>query len=54
MQFLLSIDFPKSEDGRVYHLGIRHGELANRIVRVTGCWRSFVDPIAPPLTGLHR
>src|SRR5260370_4651564 len=53
-QFLLLIDFPTSEDGRVYHLGIRCGELVNRIVHVTGCWHSFVDPIIPPSTGLYR
>ncbi|KAF8333149.1 purine and uridine phosphorylase [Cantharellus anzutake] len=27
-------NFPRSEDGRVYHLGLRLGELANRIVTV--------------------
>lgn len=25
-------DFPRTNDGRVYHLGIRKGEIANRIV----------------------
>lgn len=27
-------NFPKTEDGRVYHLGIRAGEVANRIITV--------------------
>ena len=27
------VDFPKTADGRVYHLGLRSGEVANRIVR---------------------
>lgn len=26
------VDFPKTADGRVYHLGLRSGEVANRIV----------------------
>lgn len=26
------LDFPRTADGRVYHLGVRHGEVANRIV----------------------
>lgn len=30
-------DLPRSADGRLYHLGIRHGELANRIVRPFPC-----------------
>lgn len=27
------VDFPRTADQRVYHLGIRAGEVANRIVR---------------------
>lgn len=27
------LDFPKTADGRVYHLGLRSGQVANRIVR---------------------
>lgn len=29
----LCVDFPRTADGRVYHLGVRAGEVANRIVR---------------------
>ncbi len=31
----ISIDFPRTLDQRVYHLGIRAGEVANRIVSTT-------------------
>lgn len=31
---ILDANFPKTADGRVYHLGIRVGEVANRIVTV--------------------
>lgn len=34
-------DFPRTADGRVYHLGLRHGEVANRIVSPT--WRCPPD-----------
>ncbi|QRV76978.1 Enoyl-(Acyl carrier protein) reductase [Ceratobasidium sp. AG-Ba] len=27
-----SLDFPRTPTGRVYHLGLKHGEIANRIV----------------------
>jgi hypothetical protein len=27
------IDFPRTVDQRVYHLGLRRGEIANRVVR---------------------
>jgi hypothetical protein len=27
-------DFPRTGDGRVYHLGLKMGEVANRIVRL--------------------
>ena len=27
-----SLDFPRTADQRVYHLGLRPGEVANRIV----------------------
>lgn len=30
-------DFPRTADGRVYHLGLRTGEVANRIVRENIC-----------------
>lgn len=29
----MMLDFPRTADGRVYHLGVRFGEVANRIVR---------------------
>lgn len=28
----LALDFPRTADQRVYHLGVRPGEVANRIV----------------------
>lgn len=31
-QLPIPADFPKTADGRVYHLGVRAGEVANRIV----------------------
>jgi len=31
---LIDANFPKTQDGRVYHLGIRAGEVANRIVTI--------------------
>lgn len=30
---IVDANFPRTEDNRVYHLGIRAGEVANRIVR---------------------
>ncbi len=30
---LLFVDFPRTADLRVYHLGLRPGEVANRLVR---------------------
>jgi len=35
-------DFPKTADGRVYHLGLRPGQVANRIVRPSFIPRLFV------------
>ena len=32
---LPSLDFPRTADHRVYHLGLRAGEIANRIVYST-------------------
>ena len=29
----ISLDFPRTAEGRVYHLGLKRGELAPRIVR---------------------
>lgn len=31
---LMFLDFPRTSDQRVYHLGLRPGEVANRVVRV--------------------
>jgi uridine phosphorylase len=31
---ILDANFPRTSNGRVYHLGIKHGELANRVVTV--------------------
>jgi uridine phosphorylase len=31
---LSNANFPRDSEGRVYHLGIRHGEVANRILTV--------------------
>ncbi|KDQ17497.1 hypothetical protein BOTBODRAFT_29676 [Botryobasidium botryosum FD-172 SS1] len=47
---MLDANFPRTADGRVYHLGIRAGELANRIVTVGDPSRalalaSYLDPI---------
>ena len=36
---MLSPDFPRTADLRVYHLGLKAGEVANRIVRAR-CLRS--------------
>lgn len=39
-------DFPRTLDARVYHLGIRAGEVANRIVdRVHCSFRSFLTAL---------
>ncbi|KAG8221685.1 purine and uridine phosphorylase, partial [Butyriboletus roseoflavus] len=50
-------DFPKTADGRVYHLGIKAGEVANRIVTVGSLSRagqiaSYFDPFPGPFS-LH-
>ncbi|CAG8580304.1 8478_t:CDS:2 [Ambispora leptoticha] len=35
MQFkFTNANFPKTADGRVYHVGVKHGEVANRIITV--------------------
>ena len=31
---LVFLDFPRTVDQRVYHLGLRRGEIANRVVRI--------------------
>lgn len=31
---LSNANFPRDSEGRVYHLGIRHGEVSNRILTV--------------------
>ncbi|KAJ8583905.1 purine and uridine phosphorylase [Rhizopogon salebrosus TDB-379] len=50
-------NFPKTEDGRVYHLGIRAGEVANRIITVGSLSRAeriakMLDA-SPKLFSLH-
>ncbi|KAG8727777.1 hypothetical protein FRC12_022228 [Ceratobasidium sp. 428] len=31
---ILNANFPRTPSGRVYHLGLKHGEIANRIITV--------------------
>lgn len=31
---IVDANFPRTPDGRVYHLGLKHGEIANRIITV--------------------
>ena len=55
MQFLKT-DFPRTEDGRVYHLGLRTGDIANRIVCVSlECCTSTHNLVAshPLLRSIH-
>ncbi|EGN94288.1 hypothetical protein SERLA73DRAFT_188087 [Serpula lacrymans var. lacrymans S7.3] len=52
---LTDANFPKTADGRVYHLGIRAGEVANRIVTVGSISRangiaSLLDPVPKPFS----
>ncbi|KAG8830665.1 hypothetical protein FRC17_004499 [Serendipita sp. 399] len=53
------IDFPKSFEGRVYHLGIRAGELASRIITVGDPARArtiarYLDPAPASVNGAHE
>ncbi|KAG8966749.1 hypothetical protein FRC03_011390 [Tulasnella sp. 419] len=48
-------NFPRTADGRVYHLGLRHGEVANRIITVGDPSRArriaqFLDASPQPFT----
>ncbi|EIN14751.1 purine and uridine phosphorylase [Punctularia strigosozonata HHB-11173 SS5] len=52
---VLDANFPRTQDGRVYHLGVRYGEVANRIVTVGSPSRahgiaSFLDSSPKPFT----
>lgn len=53
MKISTDANFPMDAEGRVYHLAIRRGELANRIVQVGDPARlrrfsSLLDPSPPP------
>ena len=50
---LTDANFPRTADGRVYHLGVRSGEVANRIITVGSPSRArlistHLDPIPVP------
>lgn len=42
------LDFPKTADGRVYHLGVRIGEVANRIVSCRILPRYYLPQFSNP------
>ncbi|KAN0082821.1 Nucleoside phosphorylase domain containing protein [Tylopilus felleus] len=52
---ILDANFPTTADGRVYHLGIKFGEVANRIVTVGSISRAkhietYLDPSPKPFS----
>ncbi|KAH7890252.1 nucleoside phosphorylase domain-containing protein [Phlebopus sp. FC_14] len=52
---IIDANFPKTADGRVYHLGIKYGEVANRIVTVGSISRAegiakHLDPSPRPFS----
>ncbi|KAI0735989.1 purine and uridine phosphorylase [Earliella scabrosa] len=52
---ILDANFPRTLDQRVYHLGLRAGEVANRIITLGTPSRahaiaSYLDPSPPPFT----
>lgn len=49
----VTLDFPRTSEGRVYHLGLKYGEIANRIVSTSAfvlCARLHLPLFSPYTT----